>query len=113
MGRGKERYPEVMPGDPSESLWAGTGRVPPGMQSGRSGGTAGMQSGRSGGTAVEQLLGELAELHARVLTVSQHRVDARARPADRRDPVHGVLAGEERERARAGEQPRNAFRVAV
>src|SRR5581483_973401 len=49
---------------------------------------------RSGGSAVEQFLGELGQLHARMLSVGQDRVDPRARPADRGDPVQGVLAAE-------------------
>src|SRR5260370_3972820 len=53
------------------------------------------------GAAVEQLLGEPVQFHPRVLAVGQHRVDPRARPADRGDPVESVLAAENRERAGA------------
>src|SRR5690242_8980363 len=47
---------------------------------------------RSGDPAVEELLGERAELHVRALAVGQHRVDPRPGAADRGDPVQGVLA---------------------
>ena len=66
----------------------------------------------SGGAAVEQLLGEPVQLHAGALAVGQHRVDPRPRAADRGDPVQGVLAAEDRERARAAGQPDDATRVA-
>src|SRR5215472_13732556 len=65
-----------------------------------------------GGAAVEQLLGEPVQLHAGALAVGQHRVDPRPLAADRGDPVQGVLAAEDRERARAAGQPDNAARVA-
>src|SRR5215472_9856576 len=66
----------------------------------------------SGGAAVEQLLGEPVQLHARALAVGQHRVDPRPRAADRGDPVQGVLAAEDREGTRAAGQPDDAAGVA-
>src|SRR5437868_1188380 len=66
----------------------------------------------SASAAVEEFLGELVELHAGALAVGQHRVDPRPRAADRRDPVQGVLAAEDRERARACGQPDDGARVA-
>src|SRR6266536_5403115 len=67
---------------------------------------------RSGGAAVEQFLGEPVQLHTRALAVGQHRVDPRPRAADRGDPVQGVLAAEDRERARAAGQPDHSPQVA-
>ena len=63
----------------------------------------------SRGAAVEQLLGEFGQLHPRMLSVGQHRVDPWPRPAYRGDPVQSVLAAEYRERARAAGQPDDAI----
>src|ERR1700722_228567 len=67
----------------------------------------------SGGAAVEEPLGEFAQLHAWVLAVGQDRIDPRPRATYRSDPVHGVLAAENRERTRTGGQLEDAVRSAV
>src|SRR3984893_15157743 len=48
-----------------------------------------------------------------MFAVGQDRIDPRARATYRSDPVHGVLAAENRERTGTGGQLKNAVRSAV